>query len=133
MPQGAGTVNRSIAAMSPDQHAAVGDCILVAWAGAIEHMAKLVEAAHREGFAAAQLGTADAGTAWAESEAKGRTDANLRVASWAIKASGAGDRLPKRGPGRPRKILCGCRPEVVRRVQAGGTCGMGGCPYGGDF
>lgn len=28
---------------------------------------------------------------------------------------------------------CGCKPEVYERVQRGGTCGMGGCPYGGDF
>lgn len=27
---------------------------------------------------------------------------------------------------------CGCKPEVIRRVELGGTCGMGGCPYGGD-
>jgi hypothetical protein len=28
---------------------------------------------------------------------------------------------------------CGCSPEVVARVKRGGTCGMGGCPYGGDL
>lgn len=27
---------------------------------------------------------------------------------------------------------CGCKPEVIKRVELGGTCGMGGCPYGGD-
>ncbi|HLY89062.1 MAG TPA: hypothetical protein VKQ27_08765 [Acetobacteraceae bacterium] len=32
---------------------------------------------------------------------------------------------------RPR---CGCPTETVRRViQDHGTCGMGGCPYGGDI
>lgn len=31
---------------------------------------------------------------------------------------------------RPR---CSCGPEVIARVQAGGTCAGGGCPYGGDF
>lgn len=31
---------------------------------------------------------------------------------------------------RPR---CGCQTATVRRViQDHGTCGMGGCPYGGD-
>lgn len=29
--------------------------------------------------------------------------------------------------------LCSCPPEVIARVQAGGTCAGGGCPYGGDF
>lgn len=28
---------------------------------------------------------------------------------------------------------CGCSTEVYERVQRGGTCGKGGCPYGGDF
>lgn len=29
---------------------------------------------------------------------------------------------------------CGCKPEVARRVIIeGGTCCMGGCPYGGDL
>lgn len=28
---------------------------------------------------------------------------------------------------------CSCSPEVIARVQAGGTCAGGGCPYGGDF
>lgn len=28
---------------------------------------------------------------------------------------------------------CGCTPEIARRVIVDhGTCGMGGCPYGGD-
>jgi hypothetical protein len=31
---------------------------------------------------------------------------------------------------RPR---CGCPQVVVDRVERGGTCGRGGCPYGGDF
>lgn len=32
---------------------------------------------------------------------------------------------------RPR---CGCSSETVRRVLVEhGTCGGGGCPYGGDF
>lgn len=32
---------------------------------------------------------------------------------------------------RPR---CGCPSATVERViRHGGTCGMGGCPYGGDF
>ena len=31
------------------------------------------------------------------------------------------------------KPRCGCSAEKVDRVQAGGTCGRGGCPYGGDF
>ncbi len=33
----------------------------------------------------------------------------------------------------PGRIRCGCASEVVHRVQQGGVCGMGGCPYGGDF
>ena len=33
-------------------------------------------------------------------------------------------------PPRPR---CGCPAETRDRVQAGGTCAGGGCPYGGDF
>jgi hypothetical protein len=34
------------------------------------------------------------------------------------------------GSGGPR---CGCPRIVVERVLRGGTCGRGGCPYGGDF
>lgn len=33
---------------------------------------------------------------------------------------------------RDNRQRCGCAPEVYARVQRGGTCGMGGCPYGGD-
>ena len=28
---------------------------------------------------------------------------------------------------------CACPAETIERVRKGGTCGMGGCPYGGDF
>lgn len=28
---------------------------------------------------------------------------------------------------------CSCPAETIARVEAGGTCGGGGCPYGGDF
>jgi hypothetical protein len=28
---------------------------------------------------------------------------------------------------------CLCPLGVIERVFAGGTCGRGGCPYGGDF
>lgn len=39
-------------------------------------------------------------------------------------------RSDKREIERPR---CGCPSETVRRVLVKhGTCGMGGCPYGGD-
>lgn len=31
------------------------------------------------------------------------------------------------------RIRCGCSREVYERVQAGGVCGKGGCPYGGDL
>lgn len=31
------------------------------------------------------------------------------------------------------KPRCGCPEIVVQRVLRGGTCGRGGCPYGGDF
>lgn len=34
---------------------------------------------------------------------------------------------------RSGRTKCLCSPDVVERVQQGGTCGMGGCPYGGDF
>ncbi len=34
----------------------------------------------------------------------------------------------------PVRIACGCTPECFDRVVLEhGTCGRGGCPYGGDF
>ena len=32
----------------------------------------------------------------------------------------------------PPRSACLCPQETVDRVNRGGTCGMGGCPYGGD-
>lgn len=33
----------------------------------------------------------------------------------------------------PPSPRCGCPAETWDLVMAGGTCGRGGCPYGGDF
>lgn len=35
-------------------------------------------------------------------------------------------------PPRKERAACLCPQEIVDRVNRGGTCGMGGCPYGGD-
>ncbi len=47
----------------------------------------------------------------------------------------------ERGRGQPRgeaaehdkRKLCLCPLATIARVELGGTCGRGGCPYGGDF
>jgi hypothetical protein len=64
-----------------------GQAILVAWAGAIDHMIKVVEAAFREGFSAAQLGTADCETAWEASLSKVSRDVNFRISAAAMDAA----------------------------------------------
>lgn len=54
----------------------------------------------------------------------------IRHADW-IAAGRPGDVQTMEDLASPR---CGCSPDVARRVIVDhGTCGMGGCPYGGDF
>ncbi|MEO5586079.1 MAG: hypothetical protein ABIQ81_00130 [Novosphingobium sp.] len=33
----------------------------------------------------------------------------------------------------PERPKCHCPAATIARVERGGTCGGGGCPYGGDF
>jgi hypothetical protein len=40
---------------------------------------------------------------------------------------------PGHDPAAAERPRCGCPQIVVERVNRGGTCGRGGCPYGGDF